>query len=85
MENAWLQGVRSRLEQETGLRLELERDDIDELLRLAKFASQESGAKLNAPLLCYLLGRVVEGSTLGVAEACDAARIASAVLVDGAA
>lgn len=85
MENAWLAGVRGQLERESGVDLALDRDDVDELLRLAKFAAQESGAKLNAPLLCFLIGRLVEGGELSVADACSAARVASALLLDGAA
>jgi hypothetical protein len=37
--------------------LELEPRDIETLLELAGFAAHESGARTNAPLLCYLVGR----------------------------
>jgi hypothetical protein len=55
--NAWLDEVRTALETETGVQLDLTNDEIEELLELARAASHESGAKLNAPLTCYLLGR----------------------------
>jgi hypothetical protein len=74
VENAWLAAVRSELEGATGADLALTRDEIDDLLRLASFAAHESGAKLNAPLLCYLVGRACEASGQTVAELADAAR-----------
>jgi hypothetical protein len=37
--------------------LELSPDEIETLLDVAAFAAHESGARTNAPLLCYLLGR----------------------------
>jgi hypothetical protein len=74
MENAWLAAVRTALEQATDADLALTRDEVDELLRLASFAARESGAKLNAPLLCYLVGRAREASGAPVAELAEAAR-----------
>ena len=56
MESPWLAAVRAELERVSGIELALTRDEIDELLRLASSAAHESGAKLNAPLVCYLLG-----------------------------
>jgi hypothetical protein len=41
--------------------LELDPKEIDLLLDLAGFAAHESGARTNAPLLCYLLGRAQAG------------------------
>jgi Domain of unknown function (DUF6457) len=37
--------------------LELAPREIETLLDLAGFAAHESGARTNAPLLCYLVGR----------------------------
>jgi hypothetical protein len=54
-------------------RLDLSGDDIRELLDLAKVAAHESGARINAPLLCYLVG-VARGSGKGVGELADALR-----------
>ena len=31
--------------------------DVDELLEAARLAAHESGERINAPLLCFLLGR----------------------------
>ena len=38
--------------------LELSAHEIDVLLEIAGHAAHASGARTNAPLLCYLLGRV---------------------------
>lgn len=37
-------------------RLELSPDEIEALLDVAAHAAHDSGARTNAPLLCYLLG-----------------------------
>jgi phosphopantothenate synthetase len=34
----------------------LSQQDIDDLLELARIASHESGERINAPLVCYLVG-----------------------------
>jgi hypothetical protein len=36
--------------------------DTDEVLELARIAAHESGERINAPLLCYLVG-VAHGKT----------------------
>lgn len=77
MENDWLTTVRVELERACGMPLELSRTEIDELLRLASFAAHESGAKLNAPLVCYLAGRVTAAGPLTVAEVASAVRAAA--------
>ena len=41
--------------------LELTPEEIGQLLDLAGLAAHESGARTNAPLLCYLLGRARPG------------------------
>ena len=58
--NEWLSQRADALAAETGVpreRLELSPADIERLLDLAGFAAHESGARTNAPLLCYLVGR----------------------------
>jgi hypothetical protein len=35
---------------------ELSGDAVDELLELARIAAHDSGERINAPLLCYLVG-----------------------------
>jgi hypothetical protein len=55
----WLESARDRLADETGddpPAYELDQDAIDELLELARIASHESGERINAPLVCYLVG-----------------------------
>ncbi|HEV7133307.1 MAG TPA: DUF6457 domain-containing protein [Gaiellaceae bacterium] len=41
--------------------LELTDADVETLLDVAGFAAHDSGARTNAPLLCYLLGRASAG------------------------
>jgi len=45
-------------------RLELGDDDVATLLELARVAAHESGERMNAPLLCYLVGRAQNGASL---------------------
>jgi len=55
----WLRQARDRLAAATGedaSAYELSREKADELLELARIAAHESGERINAPLLCYLVG-----------------------------
>lgn len=55
----WLTSARDRLAQEAGQSpetLDLSKAETDELLELARIAAHESGERINAPLLCYLVG-----------------------------
>ena len=57
----WLGQARDRLAEAAGedpASLELSQGEIDELLELARVAAHESGERINAPLLCYLVGLV---------------------------
>jgi Domain of unknown function (DUF6457) len=59
--DAWLTEVRDALARAAGVPVEeLELDDEQErtLLDLARIAAHDSGERTNAPLLCYLVGRV---------------------------
>jgi Domain of unknown function (DUF6457) len=61
----WLTAARDRLAEAAGGpvdQLELSQAEIDELLELARIAAHESGERINAPLLCYLVG-LAEGRT----------------------
>ena len=49
-------------------------DEVSLLLELAGDAAHESGARTNAPLLCYLLGRA-QGSAEGDRTLADLAEI----------
>ena len=55
----WLSAASDRLARATGedsSALDLEAAEVDELLELARIAAHESGERINAPLLCYLVG-----------------------------
>jgi hypothetical protein len=57
--DAWLQQARDKLAIAVGDEpsdYQLSQADIDELLELARIAAHESGERINAPLLCYLVG-----------------------------
>jgi hypothetical protein len=57
--NEWLSTRADALAAEAGLPrdlLELSPADVDRLLDLAGFAAHDSGARTNAPLLCFLVG-----------------------------
>ena len=57
----WLTQARDRLATAAGedpATLDLTQEDVDELLELARVAAHESGERINAPLLCYLVGLV---------------------------
>ena len=65
--DAWLNEARNSLAQAAGVapeRLELSDEDVATLLELARVASHESGARTNAPLLCYLVGRAQGAGSL---------------------
>ena len=57
--DAWLEEARARVAVAVGdepARYDLTEEEIDELLELARVAAHESGERVNAPLLCYLVG-----------------------------
>jgi hypothetical protein len=59
----WLSEARDRIAERAGIppaKLELDADTEATLLDLARIAAHESGARTNAPLLCYLAGRVAD-------------------------
>ena len=63
--NEWLVTLADALAEGTGIdraALELSPEEIETLLDLAAHAAHESGARTNAPLLCYLLGRARAGA-----------------------
>ena len=63
--NEWLDTRADALAEGTGIdRAGRERspEEIETLLDLAGHAAHESGARTNAPLLCYLLGRARTGA-----------------------
>jgi hypothetical protein len=63
--NEWLSKRADALADGTGVdrnALELSAEEIDTLLELAALAAHDSGARTNAPLLCYMLGRARAGA-----------------------
>lgn len=71
----WLMQVRDALAAAAGVEaaeLDLSDADADTLLDLARIAAHTSGARTNAPLLCYLVGRA-QGAR-GVDELAEAVR-----------
>jgi hypothetical protein len=71
----WLSRARDALASEAGLdpaTLELSAEESDTLLDLARIAAHDSGERINAPLLCYLVGRA-QGS-LGLDDLAEAVR-----------
>jgi hypothetical protein len=68
--NEWLAARADALAAETGTPrelLELSPGDIERLLELAGYAAHDSGARTNAPLLCYLVG-LSHGAAKGLEE-----------------
>jgi hypothetical protein len=68
--DAWLRDARDRLAAEVGAdraEYDLSQGEVDELLELARIAAHASGERLNAPLVCYLVGlaRGRQGGELG--------------------
>jgi hypothetical protein len=71
--DAWLSAARDRIAEAAEVpssELELSADMEATLLDLARVAAHESGARTNAPLLCYLLGRA--GGSAGLEELAEA-------------
>ncbi|MGH3024197.1 MAG: DUF6457 domain-containing protein [Gaiellaceae bacterium] len=57
--DVWLEEARARLARAVGEELgryDLTQAEADDLLELARIAAHESGERINAPLLCYLVG-----------------------------
>ena len=44
--------------------LDMNDEEIDTVLEIARIAAHDSGARTNAPLLCYLVGRAQAGHDL---------------------
>ena len=65
----WLVQASERLAEGAGEAADyrLSQQEIDDLLELARVAAHESGERINAPLICYLVGiaRARQGRELG--------------------
>ena len=64
--NEWLARHADVLARASGVardELELDETRIEAILDIAGYAAHDSGARTNAPLLCYLLGRAEAGAS----------------------
>jgi hypothetical protein len=77
MSDSWLEQIADALAAATGEPLALDDAEAGELLELASFAAHRSGARTNAPLLCYLVGRARASGSLTVPELAELARSAA--------
>ena len=60
----WLTRARDAVADAAGIQreeLELTSADMRALLEVARIAAHDSGNRVNAPLLCYLIGRAERG------------------------
>jgi hypothetical protein len=65
--DAWLSQRRDSIAEAAGVPadgLEISDSDAATLLDLARIAAHESGERINAPLLCYLVGRAEGAASL---------------------
>jgi hypothetical protein len=65
--DSWLTDARDAVAAAAGVpasELELSDEDTATLLDLARIAAHDSGERINAPLLCYLVGRAQGGASL---------------------
>jgi hypothetical protein len=72
----WLTAARDRIAATAGLdpsSLDLTQEEMDEILELARVAAHESGERINAPLLCYLVGLAQARRGGDLADLVDAA------------
>jgi hypothetical protein len=63
----WLTRARDAVASAAGVppeQLDLDDEDEQTLLELARIAAHDSGERTNAPLLCYLVGRAQGGTEL---------------------
>jgi hypothetical protein len=65
--DAWLTDARDAVAAAAGVpasELELSDEEAQIVLDLARIAAHDSGERMNAPLLCYLVGRAQGGASL---------------------
>ena len=65
--DAWLTDARDAVAAAAGVpasELDISDEDAATLLDLARIAAHDSGERINAPLLCYLVGRAQGGASL---------------------
>ena len=75
----WLTSARDAVADAAGIdpsSLDLSAADSATILDLARIAAHDSGERMNAPLLCYLVGRATAGGP-GLETVADAVRKSS--------
>jgi Domain of unknown function (DUF6457) len=70
----WLEAATEALGESSGARLTLDKSDVEMILDVAAYAARTSGVRLNAPLVCYLLGRTAAASGASLAELAEVVR-----------
>jgi hypothetical protein len=70
----WLNDVQTALSESSGAPLALSKGDIELILDVAAYAARSSGVRLNAPLVCYLLGRTEAASGAPLDELAELVR-----------
>jgi hypothetical protein len=70
----WLEAATAALEESSGAPLALKKSDIELILDVAAYAARTSGVRLNAPLVCYLLGRTEATSGASLDQLADVVR-----------
>jgi hypothetical protein len=70
----WLVAATEALGESSGARLTLNKSDVEVILDVAAYAARTSGVRLNAPLVCYLLGRTEAASGAPLTELAEVVR-----------
>ena len=66
--NDWLEAATAALEESSRAPLTLNKSDVELILDVAAYAARTSGVRVNAPLVCYLLGRTEAASGASLTE-----------------
>lgn len=70
----WLKAATEALGESSGAPLALKKSDVEVILDVAAYAARTSGVRLNAPLVCYLLGRTEAMSGASLDELAEVVR-----------
>ena len=70
----WLRAATEALEESSGAPLALKKGDVEVILDVAAYAARTSGVRLNAPLVCFLLGRTEATSGASLDELAEVVR-----------
>ena len=70
----WLKAATAALEESSRAPLTLNKSDVELILDVAAYAARTSGVRVNAPLVCYLLGRTEAASGATLEELAEVVR-----------